>query len=176
MKLQIPKPDAYDGSIDANPTYQRWYETINDYLYHNRDTWDGDSDLIRVVGVYLKGKARDWYKNRARQLFANQKMDSWPAFVSAMDERFKTSHEADDDIAEMATVVYKERVMSYIDKLINLNEMANISGRAWRSMLIKGLLYKLRKDLAKMQGGKPEEDDALIAAMKEVGLAHEQFL
>ena len=34
-KLQIPKPDAYDGSIDANPTYQRWYETINDYLYHN---------------------------------------------------------------------------------------------------------------------------------------------
>ena len=29
-KLQIPKPDAYNGSIDANPTYQRWYETIND--------------------------------------------------------------------------------------------------------------------------------------------------
>ena len=23
-KVQIPKPDAYDGSIDANPTYQRW--------------------------------------------------------------------------------------------------------------------------------------------------------
>ena len=27
-----------------------------------------------------------------------------------------------------------------------------------------------------MQGGKPEEDDALITAMKQVGLAHEQFL
>ena len=27
-----------------------------------------------------------------------------------------------------------------------------------------------------MQGGKPEEDDALITTMKEVGLAHEQFL
>ena len=27
-----------------------------------------------------------------------------------------------------------------------------------------------------MQGGKPAEDDALIAAMKEVGLAHEHFL
>ena len=34
-KLQIPKQDANDGSIDANPTYQRWYETINDCLYHN---------------------------------------------------------------------------------------------------------------------------------------------
>ena len=59
-KLQISKPDAYNGSIDANPTYQQWYETINDYLYHNRGTWDGDSDLIRVVRAYLKGKARDW--------------------------------------------------------------------------------------------------------------------
>ena len=43
-------------------------------------------------------------------------------------------------------------------------------------MLVKGLPHELRKDLAKMQGGKPEENDTLIAAMKEVGLAHEQFL
>ena len=76
----------------------------------------------------------------------------------------------------MATVVYKGSVMSYIDKLVNLNEKANISGRDWRSMLVKGLPHELRKDLAKMQGGKPKEDDALIAAIKEVGLAHEQFL
>ena len=76
----------------------------------------------------------------------------------------------------MATVVYKGSAMSYINKLVNLNKKANISGRAWRSMLTKGLLDELQKDLAKMQGGKPEEDDALIAAMKEVGLAHEQFL
>ena len=137
-KLQIPKPDAYDGSIDANPTYQRGYETINDYLYHNRSTWDGDSDLIRVVGAYFKGKARDWYDNRARQLRANRKIDSWPSFVSAMDERFKMSHEADAAFAAMGTVVYKGSVMSYIDKLVNLNEKANISDHAWRSMLIKG--------------------------------------
>ena len=76
----------------------------------------------------------------------------------------------------MATVVYKGSVMSYIDKLVNLNEKANISGRTWRSMHVKGLLHELHKDLAKLQGGKPEEGDALIAAMKEVGLAHEKFL
>ena len=52
-KLQIPNPDVYDGSIDANPTYQRWYETINDYLYHNRGTWDGDSDLRREKGYFV---------------------------------------------------------------------------------------------------------------------------
>ena len=175
-KLQIPKPDAYDGSIDANHMYQRWYKTIDDYLYHNRGTWDGDSNLIRFVGAYLKGKARDWYNNRARQLRANWKIDSWPAFMLAMDERFKTSHEADAAFAEMATVVYKGSVMSYTDKLVNLNEKAKISGHAWRSILVKGLPHKLRKDSAKMQGGKPEEDDALIATMKEVGFAHEQLL
>ena len=129
-QVQIPKPDTYNGSIDANPTYQRCYETINNYLYHNRGTWDGNSDLIRVVGAYLKGKARDWYDNRVRQLRANRKIDSWPAFVLAMDERFKMSHEADTAFAEMATVVYKGSVMSYIDKLVNLNKKANISGHA----------------------------------------------
>ena len=36
MKLQIPKPDANDVSVESNSTYQKWYETINDYLYHNR--------------------------------------------------------------------------------------------------------------------------------------------
>ena len=70
-----------------------------------------------------------------------------------MDERFKTSHGADTAFAEMATVVYKGSVMSYIDKLVNLNEKANISSCAWRSMLVKGLPPELRKDLAKMQGG-----------------------
>ena len=93
-----------------------------------------------------------------------------------MDERFKRSHTADTAFAEMATVVYKGSVMFYIDKLVNLNEKANISGHTWRSILVKGLPHELRKDLAKMQGGKPEENDTLIAAMKEVGLAHEQFL
>ena len=176
IKLQIPTPDAYDGSIDANPTCQRWYETINEYLYHKRGTWDGVSNLIRVVGPYLKGNARDWYDNRAHQLRTNRKIDSWPAFVSAMDERCKTSHEADTAFPEMATVVYKGSVMSYIIKLVNLNEKANIAGRASQSMLIKGLPHQLRKDLAKMQGGKPEEDNSLISAMKEVGLAHEKFL
>ena len=74
------------------------------------------------MGAYLKGKARDWYDNRARQLRAKRKIDSWPAFVSAMDERFKTSHEAEAAFAEVATVVYKGSVMSYIDKLVNLTK------------------------------------------------------
>ena len=93
-----------------------------------------------------------------------------------MDERLETSHEADAAFAEMSTAVYKGSVMSYIDKLVDLNKKANISGCAWRSMHVNGLPHELRKDLAKMQRGKPAEDDALIAAMKEVGLAHEQCL
>ena len=43
-------------------------------------------------------------------------------------------------------------------------------------MLVEGLPHEPQNDLAKIQGGKPEEDDALITAMTEVGLAHEQFL
>ena len=67
-KLQIPKPDAYDGSVESNPMYQRWYETNNDYLYHTRGSWKGDFNLIRIVGTFIKGKARNKYDHRARQL------------------------------------------------------------------------------------------------------------
>ena len=86
-----------------------------------------------------------------------------------MDERFTTSHEADVSYAEMSKVVYKGSVMAYVDKLINLNEKANVSVHPWCTALVNGLPHELRKDLARMQGGKPKEDDTLLAAIKEVG-------
>ena len=58
-KPQIPKHDAYDGSVELNPMYQRWHETINDYAYNNRVSWEGNSNLIRVVVTFMKGKAWD---------------------------------------------------------------------------------------------------------------------
>ena len=65
--------------------------------------------------------------------------------------------------------------MTFIKKLIGLNDKANMSGRAWRTFLVNGLPHELRKDLAKLRGEKPKEDDALLAAIKEVGLAAEEF-
>ena len=148
---------------------------MNDYLYYKRGSWEGDSDLIRVVGAFMEGKAHDWYDNRARQLRSNRKIDFWSAFVSAMDEWFMTSHEGDLAYVEMHRVKYHGSVMTYVNKWIGLNEKANMSGHAWRTVLVNGLMHELRKDLAKLHGGKPKEDDALLSAIKEVGLAHEEF-
>ena len=91
-----------------------------------------------------------------------------------MDERFTTSHKGDLAYAELHRIKYQGSVMTYVDKLIGLNEKANISGRARRTVLVNGLPHELRKDLAKLCGGKPKEDDALLAAIKDVGLAHEE--
>ena len=41
--------------------------------------------------------------------------------------------------------------------------------------MVNILRHKLRKDLAKLRGVKPKEDDALLAAIKEVGLTAEEF-
>ena len=122
----------------------------------------------------MKGKARDWYENRVRQLRSNLKIDTWSAIVSAMDERFTNSHEGDLAYAEMHRFMYQRSVMTYVDKLIGLNEKANMSGRASHTVLVNGLPHELRKDLAKLRGGKPKEDDALLVAIKEVGLAAEE--
>ena len=112
--------------------------------------------MIRVVGAFMKGKARDWYNNRARQLRSNWKIDSWSAFVSAMDERFMTSQEGDLAHTEMNRVKYQGSVMTYINKLFGHNEKANISGHAWQTVLVHGLPYELRKHLAKLRRGKPK--------------------
>ena len=142
---------------------------------NNRGSWEGNSDLIRVVGAFKKGKAWDWCNNRARQLRSNRKIDCWSVFVSAMDERFTISHEGDLAYTEMHRVKYQGSVMTYVEKLIGLNEKANMSGRPMRTVLVNGLPHELRKDLAKLRGGKPMEDDALLSAIKEVGLAHEEL-
>ena len=129
-KPQICKPDAYNGSVESNAMYKRWYESINDYLYHNCGSLEGDSDLIRVVGAFIKGMARDWYNNRARQPRSNRMIDTWSAFLSAMDKRFATSHEGDLAYVEIYRVKYQGSVMTYVDKLIRLKKEANMSGHA----------------------------------------------
>ena len=65
--------------------------------------------------------------------------------------------------------------MTYIDKLIRHKEKVNMSSHTWRTVVVNGLLHELQKDLAKLRGGKPKEDDALLAAIKEVGLAATEF-
>ena len=77
-----------------------------------------------------------------------------------MDERFTTSYEGDLAYAEMHSVKHRGSVMTCVNRLIGLNERANMSGHAWRTVLVNGLPHKLQNDLAKLRGGMPKEDDA----------------
>ena len=133
------------------------------------------SDRIRVVGAFMKGKARDWYDNRARQLRSNRKTDTLSAFVSAMYERLTTSHEADLAYAEMHKFEDQGSVMTYVDKFIGLDEKAHMTGRSWRTVLVNGLPEELGMDLAKLRGGKPKEDDALRLSSKRLALLPKSF-
>ena len=123
----------------------------------------------------MKGKVLDWYDNRARQLRSKWKIDSWYAFVSAIDERFMTSHKGDLPYTEMHRIKYQGSVMTYVNMLIGLNEKANMSSHASCTELVNDLPHEFRKDLAKLGGGKLKEDDAVLSAIKEVGLAQEEF-
>ncbi len=93
-----------------------------------------------------------------------------------MDERFKVDFEAKVNYKKLFQTKYSNNILQYIDKLEGLNEKVGISGMTWREILKDGLPHELRKELAKVKGGEPEEDDALVVAIKEIGLAHEKFL
>ena len=76
---------------------------------------------------------------------------------------------------EIPRVKYQELVMTYVDKLIGLNQKSYMTGCAWSTVLVNGLTYEHRKYLAKLGGGKPKEDDALLSGIEEVVLAQEEF-
>ena len=98
-------------------------------------------------------------------------IETWSAFFFAAYERFTTSHEGDLAYGEMHRVKYQASVITYINKLIGRNEKANMSGHSWGTVLVNGRPHEVRKDLAKMREGKPNEDDPWLATIKEVGLA-----
>ena len=92
-----------------------------------------------------------------------------------MDKRFTTTHHGVLAYAEMHRVKFERSVMTYVDKLIGLNEKANKSGCSWCTVLCTGLSHELRKYFAKLRGGNAKEGDPLLSAIKEVSLAHEEF-
>lgn len=173
-RLQIPKPEQFEGTLNCSPSYLHWYETVTDYLHHNKGTWDDDRSLIRVVASFMKGRAKEWYHTRARNLRKNHKVDTFRAFAAAMDQRFKVDFEAEAAYSKMAGVKYTSDILEYIDTLEALNEKAGVSGIHWRKTLLRGLSEKFRLNIATMRGGIPKDDDDLIAAIKEVGLVLEE--
>src|SRR6266705_2581609 len=175
-KIQIPKPAPFKGTLGSDPSYQRWKRQMNNYLHYNKGIWDDDADLIRVVGSYLDKEALDWFQTRSDDLEANLQEDTFHAFLSAMDERFKTDFEDKASYYKFSQVKYGGDVLRYIDTMRSLNQKAKLSGLSWREHLKNGLTYDLQNDLSKVQGGEPDEDDALIGAIKQVGLAKEKFL
>ena len=120
-RFQLPKPEAFDGAMDANPTYKRWYKQMNDYLHHYRGTWDDDEDLIRIIGAFLKGKARDWFDTRADSLLENRKRDTFAALISAMNDRYKVDFEKQANTQKLFREKYAGSVLQYIDRMESLN-------------------------------------------------------
>ena len=100
--------------------------------------------LITIIGAFMKRRARDWFDNRAHTLRTNRKADTFSAFVSAMDERFKVDKEDHVNYEKLWKVKYSRDVLDYIDRLEGLNMRVGLSGLAWRKIKA-GLPHDLRK-------------------------------
>ena len=175
-KPQIGKPESFNGALEPTPLYRVWHASINRYLRYHAGTWSSDEDLITIVGSFMKDIALDWFDSRATTLSQNHKVDTFAAFVEAMDERFKTDEEDKEALKKLRAVKYKGNVLEYLDSMRTLNLRAGLYGLAWREALKNGLDANLRSRLAYTAGGVPKEDEALIACIKEHGLASEELI
>ena len=66
---------------------------------------------------------------------------------------------------------YSDNVLDYIRELEALNLRVGVIGLTWREITKASLPHSLREKLPFVQGGKPHEDDALIAVAKEICLS-----
>ena len=151
-KLSISKPEQYDGLRTSTLTYRQWYETVNGYLRYHKGTWEDDIDLIMIVGTFMKGKARDWFDSRARSLRQSRQTDTFRAFVSKMDERFKNDKEDDISFEKLKKVRYDNDIYAYVYKLELLNMKIGLQGLAWRKAIKAGLPDVLLDRLAMVVG------------------------
>lgn len=173
-KLSVPKPEQFNRLRASNPTYRQWYKTVNGYLRYHKGSWEGEHDLTTIVGIFMKGKARDWFDSLAQSTRQSRKIDTFRAFASKMDERFKADKEEDISFEELKKVKYENDILSYIDKLELLNIKVGLQGLVWRKVIKAGLPEVLLDRLSPSMGGEPQEDDALIACIKEHGLSLER--
>ena len=174
-KLQMNRPQTFDGDRSSKPTYRQWCSGLERYLDYHRGEWEKDADLINMVGSYMKDKALDWFDSHALHFKAIKVKDTFKAFVEAMDTRFKNDKEAQLALEKMK-VKYAGDILSYIDNIELLNMKVGSHGLQYRDLIKAGLNTELRDRLSQTQGGEPDEDDALVQAIKERGLACERHL
>ncbi|KAF9064357.1 hypothetical protein BDP27DRAFT_1425931 [Rhodocollybia butyracea] len=61
--LKVPSPEVYDGSPDVN-VFERWLMSLLQWMVVNRMCGDNyDATRTAVLGMFLKGKALDWYND-----------------------------------------------------------------------------------------------------------------
>ena len=112
-KLQMNRPQTFEGDRSSKPTYRQWCSGLGRYLDYHRGEWAKDADLINMVGSYMKDKALDWFDSRALHFKAIKVKDTFKAFVEAMDTRFKNDKEAQLALEKMKKVKYAGDILSY---------------------------------------------------------------
>ena len=124
----------------------------------------------------MKDKALDWLDARALYFKSIEVKDTFKAFVEAIDNWFKNDKKAQLALEMMKKDKYAGDILLYIDHIELLNMMVGSHGLQNRDLIKAGLNTKLRDRLSLTQCGEPDEDNALVQAIKEKGLAYERRL
>ena len=95
-----------------------------------------------------------------------------------MDTRFKNDklEEAQLALEKMKKVKYSGDILSYFDNIELLCMNLGSHGLQYGDLMMAGLHTKLCDRLSQTQDGEPNEDDALVQAIEEQGLAYERRL
>ena len=168
-------PDAFDGTYSK---LRPWWGLVEDYMEIHEPTMPTESIQIKFVGSLLRDEARRWYDTRKRAIEIRNERDSWNAFSKALLERFTDRQERRRDYHDhrLKALRYEGSIQEYLSRLEELNGRVGVSGLALRDIIFRQLTPEMIRTIFHKTGSIPEDDEALIQAVREAGTLEEELL
>jgi len=164
-------PDTFDG---AYTNLRSWWELVKDYLEIHEPTMPTESIRIKFVGSLLRKEARRWYDSRARSLERRGNADTWALFLPALLARFTDKQQKLRDHEAIKALRYEGSIQDFLSILEELNSTVALTGSGLQDIIRSQITPEIRRAIYHKMGGLPEDDEALIAAVREAGIIEER--
>jgi len=171
---RIPRrsPESYDGSEKVR--VKDWLLTVRTYLTYHRASFENDADKIMWVEGLMKEKALHWHQQRFRLMEETHQEDTWAAYLSAFEARFRKSSQEADDRREIQALTYKGDGEEYLSTFADLNRTVGLTGGIMREIIMRNMPEEIPDLIHNRHGRIPEVDVDFIEAVRDACLILEE--
>ena len=162
---ELKAPQFFSGKDKT--LLRAWWMSVQDYVETYATSWPDEDAQVKWVGSLFTHKALAWHQERRKSIQKQKLKDTWAAFSSAFEARFEDKREAQKDVKRITELQYDGDIDDYITKLEDLNMRVGALGPMFRNVIWEAMTPAIKKMVYQRCGEVPNDDVALIHAVKE---------